>query len=80
MTEYTLARALMPVGNIEFATEGNKSVFIYKPKDDITGIELARLLQLFVIATGVRNYGLSWQEFMQEHQLWRHFEEKNNGQ
>lgn len=76
MSEYTFARTLMPVGDIQFATENNKSVFVYKPKDDITGIELAYLLQLFVIATGVRNYGLSWQEFMEEHQLWRHFEEK----
>ena len=76
--KYTLTRSIMPVGDIHFATENNKSVFIYKPKDDITGIELARLLHLFVIAAGVRNYGLSWQEFMEEHQLWRHFEEKVN--
>lgn len=76
MTEYTLARAINPVGDIVFSTENNERSFSFKPQDDITNIELAHLLHLFVIATGVRNYGLSWQPFVEEHKLWRHFEEK----
>ena len=65
----------MPVGHLSIMTPDQK-MYKYKPKDDITGIELAHMLHLFVAAvTASRNMAIyDYWAFVEEHNLQRHFE------
>jgi hypothetical protein len=46
----------------------------YEPKQDITPYELSRLMQLFFVVTTNRTRGFFMiEEFLQEHNLERHF-------
>lgn len=68
----TIQPIIAPVGDIVLVSQ-DKTQFKYAPKDDITNIELARIIQLMTIAA-TAHIGLSWEPFVKQHNLWRHFD------
>jgi len=74
ITNATFEVAMFPVGDIVLQTKDRRN-FAYDPKDDVTNIELARLMHLFAYANSSR-FGLTWEPFVEQHGLWRHFKEK----
>jgi hypothetical protein len=75
MTDYTLGPVLMPVGDLVFQTT-DKRTFVYAPQDDITPIEVAHIVHLMTFAVTSR-FGVGWEPFVDQHNLWRHLKEKN---
>lgn len=63
------------IQEIQFLLEGK--TLTYAPKDDITNIELAHLLQLFIHGTaqGARYNSYDYGEYIERHKLERHFTE-----
>jgi len=65
----------VPVGDIVFFK--NKKQFIYKPEQDITPYECAKLIQLMAFAIACQSE-FDWESFVNEHNLSRHMKEKND--
>jgi hypothetical protein len=63
----------LPVG--DFILHINNSDYVYDPKDDITSVELARMMQLFAYmvsnTSGYHQY--DFLSFIEKHNLQRHF-------
>ena len=73
-TNVTFAK--IPVNNI--IVMDDVDMYVYTPQDDITGIELAHLLHLFVTAAAAQssfNHYDYW-GFVKEKNLTRHFTKK----
>lgn len=68
MTQFTFE---VPIGDLTFIDK-DKTKHVYAPQDDITPIELAHLLHLMIICVNARA-PLTWQPFVEKHNLWRHF-------
>ncbi len=65
----------MPIADIKFSY--GYDYLVYKPQEDITGIELAHLLHLFVTAS-LQSSSQGWHlydypEFIERKRLMRHF-------
>ena len=65
----------LPVGDIVFFK--NKKQFIYKPKQDITPYECAKLIQLMAFGVSCKS-SFDWESFVTEHNLSRHIKAKND--
>ena len=67
-----ITRADIPVLDLNIDTKNFR--IVYEPKQDITPYELSRLMQLFFVVTTNRTRGFFMiEEFLQEHNLERHF-------
>jgi hypothetical protein len=67
-----LSAADFPISDLNIYTKNFR--IVYEPKQDITPYELSRLTQLFFVLTTINLYGsLKIEEFLQEHNLERHF-------
>lgn len=73
--EYSFAP--MPVGDLSIQTN-NKRLFKYNPQSDITGLELAHMLHLFVSAMAAsKSFAIyDYWSFIEKHRLERHFQEQ----
>jgi hypothetical protein len=63
------------IGNVELS-DSDGVWWIYKPQEDITTYEVAKLMPLFATITVSLKTGLNWQNYVDHHNLWRHFEVK----
>lgn len=72
----TVTFAPMPVGDLSLMD--GKVMYKYAPKADITNLELAHLMHLWIAAmSGGRHYvHYDYWSFVQKHGLERHFEEQ----
>lgn len=75
MSENSFGQMLMPVGDLTFQTKDKRN-FVYTPQDDITPIEVAHIVHLMAFAI-TSKVGISWEPFVEQHNLWRHLKEKN---
>jgi hypothetical protein len=63
----------VPVGDIVFFK--NKKQFVYKPEQDITPYECAKLMQLITFAMACHS-AFDWESFVIENNLSRHVKAK----
>ena len=75
MNENSFVIKDVPVGDIVFFK--NKKQFIYKPEQDITPYECAKLMQLMAFAMSC-HCAFDWESFVIENNLSRHVKEKND--
>jgi len=73
MNENSFVIKDVPVGDIVFFK--NKKQFIYKPEQDITPYECAKLMQLMAFAMS-SHCAFDWESFVIENNLSRHVKEK----
>lgn len=67
-----ISAADFPISDLNIYTKNFRVV--YEPKTDITPYELSRITQLFFVVVSNKNYGFfKVEEFLQEHNLGRHF-------
>jgi hypothetical protein len=66
-----LSAADIPISDLNIYTKNFR--IVYEPKQDITPYELSRLMQLFFVTTITLYGSLKVEEFLQEHNLGRHF-------
>jgi hypothetical protein len=67
-----VSAADFPISDLNIYTKNFR--IVYEPKQDITPYELSRLMQLFFVLTTIKLYGsFKVEEFLQEHNLGRHF-------
>jgi hypothetical protein len=67
-----ISAADIPISDLNIYTKNFRMV--YEPKPDITPYELSRLMQLFFAVTTYKTYRFfKVEEFLQEHNLERHF-------
>jgi hypothetical protein len=67
-----ISAADIPISDLNIYTKNFR--IVYEPKQDITPYELSRLMQLFFVVTTNKRYGFfKIEEFLQEHNLGRHF-------
>ena len=67
-----ISAADIPISGLNLYTKNFR--IVYEPKQDITPYELSRLMQLFFVATTSQTHGFfKIEEFLQEHNLERHF-------
>ncbi len=70
--EVKITVADIPISDLNVYTKNFRMV--YEPTPDITPYELSRLMQLFFVVTTNKRYGFfKIEEFLQEHNLERHF-------
>jgi hypothetical protein len=66
-----VSAADFPISDLNIYTKNFR--IVYEPKQDITPYELSRLMQLFFVTTITLYGSLKVEEFLQEHNLERHF-------
>lgn len=77
MEAANISFAKMKITDVIIQGEPSKPSYKYRPKEDITGLELAHLIHFFAVANvGMRHMvHYDYVEFLERHQLLRHFEE-----
>jgi len=75
-SSYTATFTPMPVGDLSLMD--GKVMYKYAPKADITNIELAHLMHLWIAAMSAGRHYVQYDywNFVQKHGLERHFEEQ----
>lgn len=68
----------LPVGDLSIMMDNGKRLYKYKPKDDITTIELAHMIHLMMacMSAGKHFVMYDYASFIHQHGLERHFEEQ----
>ena len=68
----------MPIGDLSLMEDNGKRLYKYTPKDDITTIELAHLMHLWLAAMSAGRHFVQYDYwgFVKKHGLERHFEEQ----
>ena len=62
----------IPISDLNIYTKNLR--LMYDPKPDITAYELSRITQLFFVVVSNKKYGFfTVEEFLEEHNLTRHF-------